>query len=152
VSVLLRSEHPRGGGALARLEGQARAFLRSLGRPEAELSVLLTTDRAIRALNRRWRKVDHATDVLSFPLSHPPGAGPLLGDVVISLDTAARRARAERRTIGQELDRYLAHGILHLLGYDHELPRQARRMARREQQLVRAAGLVAEALRPRARG
>jgi probable rRNA maturation factor len=118
-----------------------------MGRPEAELSVLLTSDRAVRALNRRWRGVDRSTDVLSFPLSEPPGMGPVLGDVVLSMDTAARRARAEGRQLAEELERYLVHGLLHLLGYDHDSPREARRMARREEDLVRAEGLVGAALR-----
>ena len=56
--------------------------------------LLVTGDAGIRRLNRRWRRKDRQTDVLSFPLSDPPGVGSLLGDVVISLDTAARRARA----------------------------------------------------------
>jgi len=145
--VHVRSEHPRGRTAAARLRVRGRAFLAALGRPGAELSVLLVGDRAIRALNRRWRKVDRATDVLSFPLAQGPGAGPLLGDVVISMDTAARRARAEGRGVAVELERYLAHGLLHLLGYDHEAPEDARRMARREEGLVRTEGMVGSALR-----
>jgi probable rRNA maturation factor len=147
VTVHLRSEHPRGREAAARLRGRARHFLSAMGRPEAELSVLLTSDRAVRALNRRWRGVDRSTDVLSFPLSEPPGMGPVLGDVVLSMDTAARRARAEGRQLAEELERYLVHGLLHLLGYDHDSPREARRMARREEDLVRAEGLVGAALR-----
>jgi probable rRNA maturation factor len=118
-----------------------------LGREDAELSVLLVGDRRMRALNRSWRGKDAATDVLSFPLSDPPGVGPLLGDVVISLDTAARRAREEGRPVARELDRYLAHGILHLLGFDHERPADARRMAEREAELARSEGLVGAALR-----
>jgi probable rRNA maturation factor len=69
----------------------------------------------------------------------------LLGDVVISLDTASRVARAERRPMGDELDRYLVHGILHLLGFDHEEPGDARRMARAEDELLGADGMVAAA-------
>lgn len=108
--------------------------------------MLLVSDRAIRALNRSWRRVDRPTDVLSFAISESPWDGPLLGDVVISLDTAERRAREEGREIGVELDRYLAHGLLHLLGYDHRRPRDARRMAAREAELVREVGLVGAAL------
>lgn len=144
MAVRAASEHPRGAAPLARLRRRAVAYLRALGR-EGELSLLLVTDRAIRALNRDWRRKDQATDVLSFPLSEPPGIGPLLGDVVVSLDTAARRARAEGRPVGEELDRYLAHGILHLLGYDHERPGDARVMAEKETELLRTGGLVAAA-------
>jgi probable rRNA maturation factor len=147
VTVHVRSENPRGRAAAARLRARARAFLAALGRQDAELSVLLVGDRTIRALNRRWRKVDRATDVLSFRLAPGPAAGPVLGDVVISLDTALRRARAEGRGVGVELERYLAHGLLHLMGYDHEAPEDARRMARREEDLVRSEGMVGSALR-----
>lgn len=145
--VHVRSEHPRGRAAAARLRARGRAFLSALGRRDAELSVLLVGDRAIRRLNRRWRKVDRATDVLSFPTAAVPGAGPALGDVVISIDTAARRARAEGRRVTAELERYLAHGLLHLMGYDHEAPEEAKRMARREEDLLRSEGMVGDALR-----
>jgi probable rRNA maturation factor len=147
VTVLVSSEHPRAGGSPRRLRAKGRAFLLALGRGEAELSILLTTDAGIRRLNRRWRGVDRPTDVLSFPLSDPPGAGTLLGDVVISLDTAARRGGEDARAVRVELDRYLAHGILHLLGFDHERRADARVMAAREEALVRADGLVGAALK-----
>jgi probable rRNA maturation factor len=135
----------------SRLRARAAAFLQALGRDEAELSVLIVGDRRIRSLNRRWRGKDRATDVLSFPLSDPPGNGPVLGDVVLSIETAARRARMEGRPLSRELDRYLAHGILHLLGYDHERPEDARRMAAKEMALARDEGLVGAALREHGR-
>jgi len=146
VPVLVRSEHPRGRAAARRLRARALAFLKLLGKADRELSVVLVTDRAIRSLNRRWRGLDRATDVLSFPLGEPPGSGPLLGDVVISIDTAVRRSRAEGRDPTEELDRYLAHGFLHLLGYDHERPADAVRMAKKEEDLVRSRGLVGASL------
>jgi probable rRNA maturation factor len=151
VNVLARSEHPRGGPALRRLRARAVSYLRALGREDAELSLLLVGDGRIRTLNRKWRGKDRATDVLSFPSSEPPGNGPVLGDVVISLDTASRRARSEGRPVAAELDRYLAHGILHLLGYDHERPRDAAAMAGKEAELARVEGLVGAALRSEAR-
>ena len=144
MTVDARSEHARGAAAARRLAQRARKYLAALGWPEAEVSVLVIGDRAIRALNRRWRGKDRATDVLSFPAAGP---GPLLGDVVISLDTARRAAREAGRTVEGELDRYLAHGLLHLLGHDHEEAAGARRMAEAEDALVgegmiRAAGVV----------
>ena len=145
VIVHSRSEHARGAAAARRLRDRARRFLAALGRDDAELSVLVTGDRAIRALNRAWRGKDRATDVLSFPHA-APNPGPLLGDVVISFDTAARSARAAGRRVGAELDRYLAHGILHLLGHDHERPAAARRMAAAEDALV-GEGMVSGASR-----
>jgi len=149
VSVDLQIAHPRGLSLSRRLRRRAREYLRALGRPDAELSLLLVTDQDMRALNRRWRQIDRATDVLSFPISEPPGHGPLLGDVVISVDTAVRRAKREGREVGVELDRYLAHGLLHLLGFDHRRLRDARRMAAKEAELMRAAGLVGAALQHR---
>jgi probable rRNA maturation factor len=147
VTVHARSEHARGAAAARRLAQRADRYLAALGRSDAELSVLVVGDRAIRALNRRWRRKDRATDVLSFPTAGP---GPLLGDVVISLDTARRAAREAGRTVGNELDRYLAHGLLHLLGHDHERPAEARRMAEAEDALV-GQGMVSE-LRAAGRG
>ncbi len=147
MTVRLSSEHPAGRALARRLRARAAAFLGALGRGGDEVSVLLVGDRRIRALNRRWRGKDRATDVLSFPLSDPAGMGPVLGDVVMSIETAARRARADGRPIAKELERYLAHGILHLLGYDHERPRDARAMAEKEAELARAEGLVGAALR-----
>ncbi|HEY7726224.1 MAG TPA: rRNA maturation RNase YbeY [Anaeromyxobacteraceae bacterium] len=142
--VRVRCEHARGGAAARRLRRSATRFLAALGMPGAELSVLIAGDPAIRRLNRTWRGVDAATDVLSFPAPPAPGSR-LLGDVALSLDTAARRARAERRAVGDELDRYLAHGLLHLLGHDHAGAREARAMARFEAALLGGEGLVAEA-------
>ncbi|MBK9517590.1 MAG: rRNA maturation RNase YbeY [Anaeromyxobacter sp.] len=145
VSVDARSRHPDGAAAARRLARTARRYLAALGRHPAELSVLVVTDGMIRGLNRRWRGKDRATDVLSFPLTEPPGSGTHLGDVVVSLDTATRRARGERRSLAAELDRYLAHGLLHLLGHDHERPADAGRMAAAEAALVGGEGLVGAA-------
>ena len=135
MNVSVRSEHARGASAARRLRERAGRYLSILGRADAEVSILLVGDAAIRRLNRTWRGRDASTDVLSFP---QPRGGParLLGDVVISLDTAARVARAEGRPLGSELDRYLAHGLLHLLGHDHARPAEARRMSAAEDALV----------------
>ncbi|HTP28599.1 MAG TPA: rRNA maturation RNase YbeY [Anaeromyxobacteraceae bacterium] len=149
--VEARSEHARGAGALRRLRERARRHLSALGCRDAELSIVIVGDAAIRRLNRRFREVDRATDVLSFSQSQPSGSGQrggriphLLGDVIISLETAERAARAHGGTVRQELDRYLAHGLLHLLGYDHEGRRAARRMALVESSLV-GEGMLARA-------
>jgi len=92
--------------------------------------VLLVGDRAIRRLNRAYLSRDHPTDVLAFP--QPRGfslPGPhLLGDVVISVDTAARQAKAHGHSLNQELALLLIHGLLHLLGYDDSTPAARRRM------------------------
>jgi probable rRNA maturation factor len=147
VIVRISAEYPGAARAMRRVRARAVTFLRALGREDAELSIALVGDRRIRGLNRVWRGMDRATDVLSFPLSDPPGIGPVLGDVVMSVETASRRARSERRAVSRELERYLAHGLLHLLGYDHERAEDARRMAEKEAQLARDEGLVGAALR-----
>ena len=146
MNVELRSEHPSGREVARRVRARVRAILSALGRPGAGLSILLTTDGRIRTLNRRWRRVDHATDVLSFPADDPPGSGPHLGDLAISLDIAARRARRAGRTLGEEVDRYLVHGLLHLVGHDHHRPGEAREMARIEDELLGRMGMVGESL------
>mgnify|MGYP005810001211 CR=1 FL=1 len=148
--VHARAAHPRGQAAARRLRARARAFLDALALPGVELSILVVGDAAMRRLNARWRGVDRPTDVLSFPHGGPAGEA-LLGDVVVSLDTARRVARREGRSVGAELDRYLAHGLLHLLGHDHHRPREARRMAEAEARLV-GEGMVWPAPGRRGRG
>jgi len=117
--------------------------------PECELSLSVVTDRTIRALNRTYRGIDSATDVLSFSQieqagvapAKPPNvtnsAGLMLGDVVISIDTALRQAIELRVTPASRMRRLLIHGFLHLIGYDHERsPSEARRMFARERALA----------------
>jgi len=140
--VLARSDHPEGTYALRRIRSFAGNFLDQLG-PAGELSILLTDDQTISALNGTWRKKPRPTDVLSFPSE--PDSG-LLGDIVISLDTARRQADERDQPLSDELARLLAHGILHLLGHDHEAPDDARRMAAAEVALLGSAGLVSEAI------
>src|SRR5690606_27531637 len=119
---------------------------------DVELSLALVDDAQSQALNREWRQKDAPTDVLGFPADPPlPGvpAPRLLGDGVISLDTARRQARAHGRSLAVELCHYLAHGILHLLGHDHEAsPAAARKMARLEERLLGQQGMVGDSLPP----
>lgn len=114
--------------------------MRSIGLPDAEVSVLFIGDRAMRTLNRRYRGKDSATDVLSFSFregEHRQIQPHFLGDIVISVPAAARQARAAGHAVGREIEILLVHGLLHLLGYDHELgEREARRMLRRERELL----------------
>jgi probable rRNA maturation factor len=121
-------------------------MLASLGLGPAELSVALTDDREIHELNRLFRKRDKPTDVLAFAMREgegPPAAGPsgveLLGDVVVSVETARRQAARRGRSLASEVRVLLAHGILHLLGYDHRTSAEARRMGTKTRQLCRAA-------------
>ena len=138
IHVVQRGRRPP--ALAARLARHARRLLRALRLDGAELSVVLVADREMRTLNRRWRGHDRPTDVLSFAQREGPGGAPggLLGDVVISVDAARRQARQRGETLGREADRLLIHGLLHLLGYDHERSAaEARRMARRERALAR---------------
>ena len=102
-----------------------------------ELAIALVTDARMRALNRAYRKKDYATDVLSFEAE---GA---LGDLVIARGVAARQAREAGHSLQTELRVLALHGLLHLLGYDHEDPNDNGRMARLEARLRRAGGLRA---------
>jgi probable rRNA maturation factor len=109
---------------------------------KAEVSVTLASDRAIGALNRRWRGYDKATNVLSFPApAAPRGAVRHLGDIVIAYETTAREARAERKPFDHHLAHLALHGFLHLLGYDHESHGEAEAMERRERRILARLGV-----------
>jgi probable rRNA maturation factor len=99
------------------------------------MTVAIVPDARVRALNRQYRRKDTATDVLSFP----SGERGFLGDVVIASGVAARQARAAGHSLGTELRVLALHGLLHLLGYDHE--RDDGRMARLERRLRKRGGL-----------
>jgi probable rRNA maturation factor len=109
-----------------------------------EVVVALVGDRKMRDLNRQFRAIDKVTDVLSFPTDPVPAGlnaapDPFLGDVVIATGRAARQARAAGLTESQEWRRLALHGLLHLLGYDHE--QDDGQMERLERRLRRRAGL-----------
>jgi probable rRNA maturation factor len=117
-----------------RIRRKAATALEAIDLGALELSVVLATDDEIRRLNRDYRGKDRATDVLAFSLREGRfgAVAGALGDVVISLPTARRQAFENGFTIEEEVDRLLVHGILHLAGYDHERPAEARRMRRKE--------------------
>ena len=128
---------------LPRLKRLLSRFMKSLGISGAEVSLTLVRDAEIRRINRQWRAKDKATDVLSFPAGESGATGPRqLGDVIISVDTAKRAARAFETSLDRELNLYLAHGLLHLLGHDHHTRVEARRMARAEARLLRTEGML----------
>lgn len=125
----------------ALLRRRARAILRAVERRDAELSIALVDDPEIASLNERYRSKRGPTDVLSFSLldgAHTGHRGTLLGDVVISLETADRQARRGRRSLEDEVVRLMVHGVLHLLGHDHELADEARAMRAEERRVQRA--------------
>lgn len=139
ITVCTRVGRPARAPGLARwLAGVAPA------RARGTVTLLLVGDAAMRRLNREWRGQDHATDVLSFPADDGPrvrGQVRHLGDIVIATGVAARQARDAGHAYGTELKVLALHGLLHLLGYDHET--DSGRMARVERRLRRQGGLPA---------
>ena len=135
----------------ADLTWRAEAMLRVLGREEAELSVLLCDDATIRELNRDYRNQDRATDVLAFSMLEGEGgevADAVLGDVVISIPTAIRQASRHDRPIIAEVTFLLAHGVLHLIGYDHQTDAEEREMNAMSDTLIRAVDDAKRTRRP----
>ncbi len=137
--------------AIRRIERAARGLLTAIGRPEATLSLTFVGDAAMRRLNREHRGKDRTTDVLSFPLFEPftvPRRARadepelLLGDIIISVDVAKRQAAEYDATLDDEIERLLIHGVLHLLGHDHEEPAERARMVRQEKRLAAAIDLA----------
>lgn len=104
-----------------------------------DVSIAVVSDRRMRALNRQFRGKDAATDVLSFPATHMPGVSSFLGDIVIAAGVAARQAREAGHPVSTELRVLALHGLLHLLGYDHDT--DGGKMARAEARLRKKAGL-----------
>jgi probable rRNA maturation factor len=121
----------------AALRKIAGSLLRAVKQSRAELSIALVGDREMRPLNAKYRKKNQTTDVLSFLVEDQPvSGGKILGDVVISVERARRQAKERGKTLKSEVVTLLIHGILHLLGYDHEIsPRQARIMFAYERKL-----------------
>ena len=124
-----------------RVAGRLTAALRALGRRRSSATLVFTDDDEIRSLNREFRKHDRATDVLSFHLQQldgetdPAGDAVALGDIVISVETARRRAHGRR--LASELERLAVHGLCHLFGHDHHKPAEAKRMFALERKLRR---------------
>ncbi|MCL5959353.1 MAG: rRNA maturation RNase YbeY [Chloroflexi bacterium] len=110
---------------------------------DVELSLVITDDERIRELNATYRGIDEPTDVLSFPLTEPDEAQPefitppdqvkALGDVVISYERAVEQAREYEHSVEREIGYLVVHGVLHLLGYDHETEAQRQEMRSKEE-------------------
>ena len=117
------------------VEADATALLAAARCADCELSLVLCSDAWIRPLNKQWRDKDVATDVLSFPQDDEV----ILGDLVVSLDTAARQADERGTSLRDEVRVLLVHGLLHLLGYDHETTEEdLQEMAAAENKLLAA--------------
>lgn len=120
----------------AALGAIVRLGLAAERRRAGEISIVLARDGELRALNRRWRRIDRATDVLSFPYADEGGR--IDGDLVISLDRLRAQATRYRVTPGKELARLVVHGTLHLAGLDHHRAAERIVMRRREAEVMRA--------------
>lgn len=118
------------------------------GLADAEVSVVLADDAAVHALNREYRGVDRPTDVLSFSQREGEGADPndpILGDIVISLDRVAAQAADYGHSFDRELGFLTVHGVLHLLGWDHQQPDEEQRMMAKTEEILGGIGLPREA-------
>ena len=107
-----------------------------LSTPRTELAIVLTDDSAIRLLNRAWRGVDAATNVLSFPTGSAGGERGLIGDIVLAYETVAAEARAEHKPFAHHVAHLAVHGFLHLLGYDHLRNKDAETMEQVERDIL----------------
>jgi len=142
--------HKKSALSQKKLRESIEGLLRGLRVDRGLLVVLLTDDAELRALNKAYRKKDKPTDVLSFNFSAGPASKDVLGDLAISLDTAARQAKERGHSLFTEVVILCAHGLLHLRGYDHERsPAEASRMLRRERRLLREIGIERDALTAR---
>lgn len=148
VYVESEVEPPTGNALPGWVTRAGERMLAALGLADAELSVVLVDDDAMRDLNRAHRGLDEPTDVLAFPMDFaddtgevtaPAEAGRLLGDVVISVPTAARQAASAGHPLPEEVVFLLAHGLLHLIGLDHADAAGKAEMDRETDRLVRAA-------------
>jgi probable rRNA maturation factor len=125
--------------SLARLRRAVERALAAVGRPAGVVEVRVVDDAQIRELNAAWRGIRRRTDVLAFPLETPDAPTPLVGQIVISADAAARQARRLRVPLALELDLLATHGTLHLVGWDDRDPVEADLMHRRERDILRHA-------------
>lgn len=110
--------------------------------PNAEISVVLCGDTFIRELNRKWRGRDEPTNVLSFPAGRDPASAPLLGDIVISYETAAREAIEAGKPLRDHTAHLLVHGFLHLTGHDHNDAVEAEAMEALERAVLARLGIA----------
>ena len=122
------------------MKKKAQAVLNALGCPDGELSILLLDDSQIAILNKKYLKREGPTNVIAFPMREGPFAEvtpDLLGDVVISLETAAKEGVAVGISMEDRLTELLVHGILHLCGYDHETSeKEALRMEEKSREIL----------------
>ena len=124
---------------------------------QAELSITLTTDEEVKRLNEQYRGIALSTDVLSFPMESTPSGQEafvapegvrMLGDVVVSYPQAVRQAAEYGHSIEREVAFLIVHGILHLLGMDHEAPDEEKEMFSRQEEVLQSLGLTRDLATP----
>jgi probable rRNA maturation factor len=116
-----------------------------IGTPQATVAVLLTSDAEVRSLNAKWRGIDKATNVLSFPAPEAPGdleQVEVLGDIALACETVLREAAELGTTPAHHLQHLVVHGLLHLLGYDHENADEATEMEAIEVDILARLGIA----------
>ena len=117
-----------------------RAAKAALGAVEGDIVILLTDDGSVRELNARFRDKDRPTNVLSFPA--PENAAPHLGDIVLAYGVCATEAEAQGKTLADHLSHLVVHGVLHLLGRDHEDDGEAEEMETEEREILAQIGVA----------
>lgn len=120
----------------AQLLGLLRAALRDEKAPAGELAVILVGDRKMQQINRDFRSIDKSTDVLSFSYVDDPYSGGVLGEIYVSPAIAARQAEEAECGLDEEIARLILHGLLHVLGWEHDTPRSRRRMLGRQERYL----------------
>ncbi len=128
------------------VDGVLQATLRELGfdNIDSELSLVFTNDADIREINAKWRHIDKPTNVLSFPaFALQPGQEPeeILGDIVIARETVEREAAEEDKSFDDHLSHLVVHGLLHLMGYDHQNDEEAEQMEALERKILASLGI-----------
>lgn len=141
MDILIEDRQNRYRIAQKKIKKKAKTILDALECPDGELSILIVDDPEIAKINETYLGRSGPTNVIAFPMQEGPfrEINPnLLGDVVISLDTAAREAQQDRISVESRFDQLLVHGILHLFGFDHErTPEQAKDMMIKEEKLLK---------------
>lgn len=145
--IYYRNDLRKSGINAGKVKATLQRLLEAVGEEHSSISLSLVDDKQIKELNRRHRAQDKATDVMSFPqrTHHRErllyGVEQLLGDIVISVETARRQAAEYDAPLERELERLLIHGLLHLLGHDHERAGERRRMVAEERRLAACIGM-----------
>jgi len=140
ISFVVESENWRKARLQSKLrQAAALAWKRGAsGNARSEFAILLTTNAKLKSLNAEFRGKDRATNVLSFPASGP---GPYLGDIALAYGVTAEEAKDGEKPISAHASHLVVHGVLHLLGYDHQGAREARKMEALEIEILAELGI-----------